>query len=152
MAAMLALPPLRRPEATCIRHFARYCIGGMPRRSAKRSASAERESPTSLARSSIVQSCAGFACISDKALPRTTPELNGEVSRVSADTIQDQRTGGSYFSVQITLPEEEVARLGVIKLVPGMPVEAFIQTGERTMLSYLVKPIMDQAYRAFREK
>ncbi len=83
---------------------------------------------------------------------RTTPELNGELSRVSADTIQDQRTGGSYFLVRITLPEAEVARLGAVKLVPGMPVEAFIQTGERTMLSYLVKPIVDQAYRAFREK
>jgi HlyD family secretion protein len=83
---------------------------------------------------------------------RSTPELNGEVSGVSADTIQDQRTGGTYFLVRITLPAPEVARLGAIKLVPGMPVEAFIQTGERTMLSYLVKPIVDQAHRAFREK
>jgi len=83
---------------------------------------------------------------------RTTPELNGEVSRVSADTIQDQRTGSTYFLVRITLPEPEIARLGAVKLVPGMPVEAFIQTGERTMLSYMIKPIMDQAYRAFREK
>jgi HlyD family secretion protein len=83
---------------------------------------------------------------------RTTPELNGELSRVSADAIQDQRTGGSYFSVQVTLFDGEAARLGAIKLVPGMPVEAFIQTGERTMLSYLLKPIVDQAYRAFREK
>jgi HlyD family secretion protein len=83
---------------------------------------------------------------------RTTPELNGELSRISADTIQDQRTGSPYFLVRIILPEPELARLGAIKLVPGMPVEAFIQTGERTMLSYLVKPIVDQAYRAFREK
>jgi HlyD family secretion protein len=83
---------------------------------------------------------------------RSTPELNGVVSGVSADTIQDQRTGGTYFQVRITLPAPEVARLGAIKLVPGMPVEAFIQTGERTMLSYLVKPIVDQAHRAFREK
>jgi len=83
---------------------------------------------------------------------QTTPELNGQVNRISADTIQDQRTGGSYFLVRITLPEPEVARLGAIKLMPGMPVEAFIHTGERTMLSYLVKPIVDQAYRAFREK
>jgi HlyD family secretion protein len=83
---------------------------------------------------------------------RTTPELNGVVSRVSADTIPDQRTGGSYFLVEITLSAGEAARLGAVKLVPGMPVEAFIQTGERTMLSYLLKPIVDQAYRAFREK
>ncbi len=76
---------------------------------------------------------------------RTTPELNGEVSNVSADAIQDQRTGSTYFLVRITLPEPEIARLGAVKLVPGMPVEAFIQTGERTMLSYMIKPIMDQA-------
>jgi HlyD family secretion protein len=45
-----------------------------------------------------------------------------------------------------------VARLGEVKLVPGMPVEAFVQTGERTVLSYLVKPFYDQLARAFREK
>jgi HlyD family secretion protein len=83
---------------------------------------------------------------------QTTPEINGQVSRISADTIQDQRTGGSYFQVRITLPEGEAARLGAIKLVPGMPVEVFMRTGERTMLSYLVKPIVDQAYRAFRQR
>jgi HlyD family secretion protein len=83
---------------------------------------------------------------------QTTPEINGQVNRISADTIQDQRTGASYFQVRIMLPEAEVARLGAIKLVPGMPVEVFMRTGERTMLSYLVRPIVDQAYRAFRQK
>ena len=47
---------------------------------------------------------------------------------------------------------EEVARLGAVTLVPGMPVEAFIQTGERTVISYLVKPLSDQIMRAFREQ
>jgi HlyD family secretion protein len=46
----------------------------------------------------------------------------------------------------------EIARLGEVKLIPGMPVEAFVQTGERTMLSYLMKPLQDQFMRAFREK
>ena len=68
---------------------------------------------------------------------RTTPELNGEVSRVSADTATDQRTGQAYYTIRISLPPTEVARLGDVRLIPGMPVEAFVQTGERTMLSYL---------------
>lgn len=83
---------------------------------------------------------------------RTTPELNGEVSRVSPDTTTDQRTGQSYYTIRISMPPSEVARLGDVKLIPGMPVEAFVQTGERTMLSYLAKPLSDQLMRAFREK
>ena len=83
---------------------------------------------------------------------RTTPEIDGAVSRVSADVTTDQRTGQSYYTVRIALAAEEIARLGEVKLVPGMPVEAFIQTGERNVLSYLVKPLSDQITRAFREK
>jgi HlyD family secretion protein len=83
---------------------------------------------------------------------RTTPELNGVVSRVSPDTTIDQRTGQSYYTIRVSMPAEEVARLGEVKLIPGMPVEAFVQTGERTMLSYLIKPLQDQLMRAFREK
>jgi HlyD family secretion protein len=83
---------------------------------------------------------------------RTTPELNGIVSRVSADTTTDQRTGQSYYTIRVALPPEEVARLGDVRLIPGMPVEAFVQTGDRTLMSYLVKPLQDQLMRAFREK
>jgi HlyD family secretion protein len=83
---------------------------------------------------------------------RTTPEINGTVTRISADISTDQRTGLSYYTVRIGLPPEEVARLGEVKLVPGMPVEAFVQTGQRTVLSYLIKPFYDQLTRAFREK
>ncbi len=83
---------------------------------------------------------------------RTTPELSGTVTRVGADTSTDQRTGQSYYLVRISMTAEEIAKLGDVKLTPGMPVEAFIQTGERTMLSYLVKPLHDQLKRAFREK
>jgi len=50
------------------------------------------------------------------------------------------------------MPAEQIERLGNVKLLPGMPVEAFVQTGERTMLSYLMKPLHDQVMRAFREK
>jgi HlyD family secretion protein len=83
---------------------------------------------------------------------RTTPELTGEVALVSADVTQDAKTGASYFAVRIAVPDEEVARLKGVTLVPGMPVESFIQTGERTVISYLVKPIRDQVMRAFRER
>jgi HlyD family secretion protein len=83
---------------------------------------------------------------------RTTPELNGVVTRVSPDVTTDQRTGQSYYTIRVSMPPEEVARLGDVKLIPGMPVEAFVQTGERTLLSYLIKPLSDQLMRAFREK
>ena len=83
---------------------------------------------------------------------RTTPELNGIVTRVSPDVTTDQRTGQSYYTIRISMPSEEVARLGDVKLIPGMPVEAFVQTGDRTLISYLIKPLSDQLMRAFREK
>ncbi|MFZ1923166.1 MAG: HlyD family type I secretion periplasmic adaptor subunit [Xanthobacteraceae bacterium] len=83
---------------------------------------------------------------------RTTPEINGKVIRVGADTTTDQRTGRSYYSVRIAMANDEIKRLGDVKLTPGMPVEAYIETGQRTMLSYLLKPLHDQLMRAFREK
>ena len=83
---------------------------------------------------------------------RTTPEIDGTVSRIAADTSTDQRTGQSYYLVRIAMPVQELKRLGDVKLTPGMPVEAFVQTGDRTMLSYLIKPLHDQLMRAFREK
>ena len=83
---------------------------------------------------------------------RTTPEIYGKVTRISADASTDQRTGQTYYTVRIAMPPEEVAKLGGLKMVPGMPVEAFVQTGERTVISYLVKPLSDQVMRMFREK
>jgi HlyD family secretion protein len=83
---------------------------------------------------------------------RTTPELNGIVSRISGDVVQDQKSNATYYVVRITLPVEEIARLNGLKLLPGMPVEAFVQTGSRTVFSYLVKPLHDQVMKAFRER
>ena len=83
---------------------------------------------------------------------RTTPELNGEVSLLSADVSEDQKTGARYYTVRIAVPPDEIKRLVGLKLVPGMPVENFIQTSSRTVMSYLVKPLRDQIMRAFREK
>jgi HlyD family secretion protein len=83
---------------------------------------------------------------------RTTPEINGIVKRISGDIVQDQKSGASYYLVHIATPVDEVARLEGLKLLPGMPVDAFIQTGRRTVLSYLVKPLQDQVTKALRER
>jgi len=83
---------------------------------------------------------------------RTTPELKGKVSLIAADLVTDQRTGASHYPVRIAFSEGERDRLGATKLVPGMPVEGFIQTGYRTVFSYLTKPIADHVKRAFREE
>jgi HlyD family secretion protein len=83
---------------------------------------------------------------------RTTPTIEGQVVRVSADISQDQKTGQSYYTIRIAFTDVELARLGGVKLVPGMPVETFIQTDERTVISYLLKPVHDQVTRAFRER
>jgi HlyD family secretion protein len=83
---------------------------------------------------------------------RVTPEVAGVVSFVSADTSRDQSNNASYFTVRVTLPDEERRRLVGLQLVSGMPAEVFMQTGSRTMLSYLFKPITDQLQRAFVER
>jgi HlyD family secretion protein len=84
---------------------------------------------------------------------RTTPEVTGALTRISADVSQDQRSGQSYYVVRIGISPEQVARLGNnAKLVPGMPVEVFIKTYDRTVISYFTKPLHDQILRAFRER
>ncbi|MGA0543436.1 HlyD family type I secretion periplasmic adaptor subunit [Neotabrizicola sp. VNH66] len=81
---------------------------------------------------------------------RTTPELTGEVALISADALTDQASQSSYYRIEITLSPEEATRLGH-PLLPGMPVEAFIQTTPRTPLAYLLKPFTDYFNQAFRE-
>ncbi|TXN07016.1 HlyD family type I secretion periplasmic adaptor subunit [Methylobacterium sp. WL103] len=83
---------------------------------------------------------------------RTTPEVDGTVSRVSADVTADQKSGQSYYTARIGLSGDQLTRLGEVRLVPGMPVEAHLQIGERTVLSYLVKPISDQIAKAWKER
>lgn len=81
---------------------------------------------------------------------RITPELNGHVETVSADLTTDQRSGQTYYVVRARMPKQEWDRLGELTPVPGMPVEAFMQTGARSVLAYLTKPMADQIKRAFR--
>ncbi|MCV0426020.1 MAG: HlyD family type I secretion periplasmic adaptor subunit [Roseibium sp.] len=83
---------------------------------------------------------------------QTTPELEGSVLTLSADAVIDEATGGSFYRVLIASPIEQLERLGDLEIVPGMPVEAFLQTDERTVLSYLTKPFTAQVGRAFREE
>jgi HlyD family secretion protein len=83
---------------------------------------------------------------------RTTPELKGVVREISPDLSIDERSGDGFYTVRVSLPSTELARLKRLALAPGMPVEVFFSTGSRTMLSYLVKPLTDQIQRAFREE
>jgi HlyD family secretion protein len=82
---------------------------------------------------------------------RTTPEINGTINWIAADQTEDERTGEFYYTVRIAVSDAELKRLEGLKIIPGMPVEAFIQAQSRTMMSYLVKPLVDQAMRMFRE-
>lgn len=83
---------------------------------------------------------------------RTTPELYGSVVQISADAFEDEATGQSYYRAEIVLNEGEVDKLAAgTVLIPGMPVEAYIKTGDRTPIAYLVKPVTDYFARAFRE-
>ena len=90
---------------------------------------------------------------------RTTPELEGKVTTVSADLTREQQagTGGTvaqqvYYGVRISLHESELKRLGDLQLVPGMQVETYIRTTDRTPLDYLLKPLEEQIARTFRER
>lgn len=82
---------------------------------------------------------------------RNIPDLVGTVTQVSADAFTDEATGASYYRVEIALSDGEIARLGARQLVPGMPVEAYLRTRDRTPLSYLIDPLRVYFTRAFRE-
>jgi len=85
---------------------------------------------------------------------RTMPELGGTLIHVSADLARDPPgvggPGQAYYLVRVSLPKD--GRLGEFRLLPGMPAEVFIQTGTRTPLQYLLKPLREQIARTFRER
>ena len=84
---------------------------------------------------------------------RTTPELDANVVTIAPDLTQDEVTGLYYYSVRIGISEEQLASLPEnVRLVPGMPVEAFVRTADRTVLDYLVQPLVEQLSYAFREE
>ncbi|KPF41418.1 HlyD family type I secretion periplasmic adaptor subunit [Rhizobium sp. AAP43] len=82
---------------------------------------------------------------------RTTPEVFGRVETVTADLVSNPQTGDAWYSIRTRIPVEEMAKLGNLTLLSGMPVEVFVKTGERTALSYLLKPLSDQLARAMIE-
>nr|WP_308917167.1 HlyD family type I secretion periplasmic adaptor subunit [Jannaschia sp. LMIT008] len=82
---------------------------------------------------------------------RTTPELKAQVVRVSPDAFTDEATRRTYYAAEVLPNEGEIARLDGQPLLPGMPVEAFLRTEDRTPIEYLVKPLSDYFVRAFRE-
>ncbi len=83
---------------------------------------------------------------------RATPEIAGTVSRIAADVTREQQTGQVYYLIRMSLPAEEVAKLGDLKIMSGMQTETYIQTSERTPFQYIIKPLKDQFNRAFRER
>ena len=83
---------------------------------------------------------------------RTTPRLNAQVATISPAAVPDPQTGQSFYRLTLNLPPAELARLGDIQVLPGMPVEAYLQTGDRTVMSYLLSPLTHQIGMAFREE
>ena len=87
---------------------------------------------------------------------RTMPDLTGALTYISADLTREQQTGPQpvpvYYTVRASLPEQEVHRLGDLRLMPGMPAEVFIQTYPRTPLEYLIKPLREQIMRVAKER
>ena len=82
---------------------------------------------------------------------RTTPVVKGVVTKVSPDAFTDEASGETYYQAEVAPDIQELEALTHVTLVPGMPVEAFLQTAPRTPLSYLLKPLTDYFARAFRE-
>jgi len=83
---------------------------------------------------------------------RRTPPVNATVITVSADQLVDEKTGESYFRADLKIPPQELAKLPKgDKLSPGMPAEAMIVTGNRSILSYIVSPFTDTIRDALRE-
>ncbi len=83
---------------------------------------------------------------------QTTPEFPGVVAQIAANLTREPQTGVTYYVARLAIAEDKQEEVRALKLVPGMPVETFIETGERTAISYLLKPFLDQVARAFREE
>ena len=80
-----------------------------------------------------------------------TPVIEGKVTNLSADRVVDEKTGNSYYAAQVELTPESLKKLSHLELIPGMPVEVMIKTGERTLFQYLTKPISNAFAKAFTE-
>lgn len=82
---------------------------------------------------------------------RTTPSVDAEVVTIAPDLVTDQRTGASYYPLRIRPKQESLAKLKGLSLYPGMPAEVYVKIADRTVISYLAKPLTEQMQRTFRE-
>ena len=82
---------------------------------------------------------------------QTTPKLAGRVLRISPESITDSRTGQSFYRVDLDVPSIEMALVADLVIMPGMPVEAYLHTGDRTVMSYLLQPLFSHMRQAMRE-
>ena len=84
---------------------------------------------------------------------RLMPKLNGEIINISADSFKNEMTGEIYFKARVKIPDTELRKLKTdVKLTPGMPIDGFLITGSRTLFQYLITPISESTYKAFREE
>lgn len=83
---------------------------------------------------------------------KTTPEVQGDVVSISPDVVTEQRSGTDYYPVRIKPERASLQKLSNMKLYPGMPAEVFIKVADRSVLSYMTKPLMDQISHTFREE
>lgn len=81
----------------------------------------------------------------------TTPEITGMVRTISADSVYDEANESSFYRTQISIPKSELGKIADLQLLPGMPAEILIKTGERQVISYLIKPLLDSFARTFRD-
>lgn len=82
---------------------------------------------------------------------RTTPELEAHLTWISPDVSTNEKTGQSYYEIRVRIPKDQMARLGELQIIPGMPAEVFVKTSDRTVISLLLKPVTDQIHRSFRQ-
>lgn len=83
---------------------------------------------------------------------RTTPELRGIVVRVASDVVREPQSGQAHFPIRVRIPPEELRRLEPFRIIAGMQADVFLETGHRTALSFLTRPLTDQVAKAFRER
>ncbi|HGJ5873428.1 MULTISPECIES: HlyD family type I secretion periplasmic adaptor subunit [Arsenophonus] len=81
----------------------------------------------------------------------TTPKVEGNVTMISADRLLNEQTGEPYYLLQVQVNDKNRQRLNQLTIKPGMPVEVFIRTGERSLLNYLFKPLFDRLHMSLNE-
>jgi membrane fusion protein len=83
---------------------------------------------------------------------RTTPQVDASIATIAPDIITDEKSGISYYPVSLRPDAASLSHLKGLSLYPGMPAEVYIKIGDRTVISYLMKPMMDQLSNTFREE